>query len=237
MNLPRQAIGNTITTAWPELMRDLERNVEERNLDDYKDLEDNVAQLKAKLESSQSARASEHSRVERRNETIRDLKDNIEALKHPQSTMSMTTSLTRPGAQALCSAGPSSHPTAPLPAQAHSGLAARILQPGLASRMDALPAADRFNDPPADDAPEPDESMPNGWSDPGWPLDDSMWAQMRRPDDPPKALRKKRKKRGIKYQLCRLLAVHEQVTRDYLMRSSTHTVDDEGLTTEIGSAH
>jgi hypothetical protein len=26
MNLPRQAIGYTITTAWPELMRDLERN-------------------------------------------------------------------------------------------------------------------------------------------------------------------------------------------------------------------
>jgi peptidoglycan hydrolase CwlO-like protein len=77
---------------WPELMRDLERNAEERTLDDYKDLEDNVAQLKAKLESSQSALTSERSRVERRIETIRDLKDEIEALKHPQST--------QPGAQA-----------------------------------------------------------------------------------------------------------------------------------------
>jgi molecular chaperone GrpE (heat shock protein) len=78
-NLPRQAIGDAVTTAWPELMRDLERNARERTLDDYKDLEDSVAQLKAELESSQSALASEHSRVERRNETIRDLKDQIEA--------------------------------------------------------------------------------------------------------------------------------------------------------------
>jgi hypothetical protein len=92
MNLPRQAIGDTITTAWPELMCDLKRNAEARTLDDYKDLEDNVAWLKAKLESSQSALASERSRVERWNEMIHDPKEEIEALlKHPQSTMSMTT--------------------------------------------------------------------------------------------------------------------------------------------------
>jgi hypothetical protein len=90
MNLPRQAIDDAITTAWPELMRDLERNTEERTLDDYRDLEDNVARLKAKLESSQSVLTSECSRIERRNETIHDLKDEIEALKHPQSTMSTT---------------------------------------------------------------------------------------------------------------------------------------------------
>jgi ubiquinone biosynthesis protein UbiJ len=94
MYLPRQAIGNAVTTAWPELMRDLERIAEERTLDDYKALEDDVARLTTRLESSQSALASERSRVERRNETIRDLKDEIERLKHPQSTMSTTTSLT-----------------------------------------------------------------------------------------------------------------------------------------------
>jgi hypothetical protein len=59
---------------------------------------------------------------------------------------------------------------------------------------------------------------------------------MRGPDDPLAALSKKRKKRGITYQPCGLLAVHEQVTRDYLARSSTHTVDDEELTAELRSA-
>jgi hypothetical protein len=60
---------------------------------------------------------------------------------------------------------------APLPAQAHSGLTARISQLGLASHMDAHPAADRFDDPHTDDAPKPDESKPDGWSDPDWPSD------------------------------------------------------------------
>jgi hypothetical protein len=166
--------------------------------------------------------ASELSRVERQKETIRDLKDEIEALKRPHSTMSTTRSSTRPGAQALCSARPSSRPKAPLPARAHSEIAARISQPGLASRMDAHPAADRFDDPPADDVPGPDESMPDGWSDPGWPSDDSMWNHLRDPDDPPKALSKKRKKQGIEYPSYGLLAVHEHVMRDYLARSSTH---------------
>jgi hypothetical protein len=211
-------MGDAITTAWPELMRDLERNAEERTLDDYRDLEDNIARLKAKLESSQSTLASELSRVERRKETIHDLKDKIKALKRPQWTMLTT----QPGAQASCSARPSSRPTAPLPARAHSGLAAQILQPGLASHMDDRPTADCFDDPHADDAPEPDESMPDGWSDPGWPSDDSMWEKMRGPNDPPNTLSKKRKKWGIEYQSYGLLAIHEQVTRDYLARSSTH---------------
>jgi hypothetical protein len=82
--------------------------------------------------------------------------------------------------------------------------------------MDAHPVADRFDDPPADDAPEPDESKPDGWSDLDWPSDDSMWNQLRGPNDPPKALRKKRKKRGLEYLLYGILAVHEKVTRDYL---------------------
>jgi hypothetical protein len=102
--------------------------------------------------------------------------------------------------------------------------------------MDAHPAADRFNNLPADDAPGPDESIPDGWSDPDWPLDDSMWKHMRGLDDPPKALSKKHKKKGITYEPCGLLAVHEKVTREYLTRSLTHTVDDEALTAELRSA-
>jgi hypothetical protein len=110
---------------------------------------------------------------------------------------------------------------APLPARAHSGLAAQISQLGLASHMDAHPAADWFNDLPADDAPGPDKSAPDGWSDPDWPSDDSMWQHMRGPNDPPKPLSKKRKKKGITYEPYGLLAVHEKVMRDYLARSST----------------
>jgi hypothetical protein len=60
-------------------------------LDNYKALEDDVARLTTRLDLSQSVLASEHSRVERRNETIRELKDEIERLKHPQSNMSTTT--------------------------------------------------------------------------------------------------------------------------------------------------
>jgi predicted nucleic acid-binding Zn-ribbon protein len=94
MHLPRQAISDTVTTARPELMQDLERIVEEKTLDDYKALEDDVARLTTRLESSQSVLVSEHSRIERQNETIHDLKDKIQRLKHPQSTMLTTTSLT-----------------------------------------------------------------------------------------------------------------------------------------------
>jgi molecular chaperone GrpE (heat shock protein) len=108
MHLPQQAIGNAVTTAWPELMRDLKRISEERTMDDYKALEDDIAQLTTRLDSSQSALASERNRVERQNDIIRELKDEIERLKHPRSTMSTTTSSTRPGAQASGSAWPSS---------------------------------------------------------------------------------------------------------------------------------
>jgi ubiquinone biosynthesis protein UbiJ len=90
MHLPRQAIGDAVTTAWPELMRDLKRIAEERTLDDYKALEDDVARLTTRLESLQSALARERSRIEWWNETIRELKDEIERLKRPQSTMSTT---------------------------------------------------------------------------------------------------------------------------------------------------
>jgi hypothetical protein len=50
MNLPRQAVGDAITTAWPELMRDLERNAEARTSNNFEALEDEIVRLKTKLE-------------------------------------------------------------------------------------------------------------------------------------------------------------------------------------------
>ena len=116
MNLPRQAVGNAVTTAWPELMRDLERNAEARTSNDFEALEDELVRVKTKLESSQSALASEHERVERRDEMICGLKEEIGALKRPQSTTSATTSSSRPAAPASSIARTSSRQTAPLPA-------------------------------------------------------------------------------------------------------------------------
>jgi hypothetical protein len=109
INLPIQAVGNAVTTAWPALMRDLESEARARALDDYKDLADNVASLKAELKVSQAVLNSKHSRVKRRDETICNLKDEIMAIRKPPSTVSTMLSLTRPITQ-------SSHPTAPLPA-------------------------------------------------------------------------------------------------------------------------
>jgi hypothetical protein len=102
--------------------------------------------------------------------------------------------------------------------------------------MEAHPAAERFDDLPANDAPEPDDAMPDGWSDPGWPSDDSVWKHMRDSNDPPKQLSKKHKKKGITYEPCGLMAVHKKVMREYLARSSTHTIEDEALTVELWSA-
>jgi hypothetical protein len=88
--------------------------------------------------------------------------------------------------------------------------------------MDARPAADHVNDPPTNRTKAttpPDVSIPEGWDHgPNWDSQASVWAQMRGPDDPPKALSKKRKKKGIEYQSYSVLAVHEKVTRDYLAR-------------------
>jgi hypothetical protein len=92
IDLPIQAVGNTVTTVWPALMRDLESEARSRALEDYKGLADDPARLKAELKSSQSALATECSRVKRRDDTICDLKEEIEALKRRQSTVSATTS-------------------------------------------------------------------------------------------------------------------------------------------------
>jgi hypothetical protein len=49
---------------------------------------------------------------------------------------------------------------------------------------------------------------------------------------------KKHKKQAhdSEHQLYSILAIHKKVTREYLAQSSTHTVDDEALTTELRSA-
>jgi hypothetical protein len=123
MNLPTQDIGNTVTTAWPLIMRDLEDEAHDRALRTYKGLADEANHLRKDLKSSEAALSDEHSRVERRDETIRVLKEEIGALKRPQSTTSATTSSSRPTTPALSVAGPSSCQTAPLPARARSSLA------------------------------------------------------------------------------------------------------------------
>jgi hypothetical protein len=72
--------------------------------------------------------------------------------------------------------------------------------PGLASLIDAHPEADCLNNLLgnfANDGPEPDPSMPDGWeSDPNWGSDTSVWDEMGGPGAPPKPLSKKRKQRA-----------------------------------------
>jgi hypothetical protein len=58
-------VGDTVTTAWPTLMRDLKSKAQVRALEDYKDLADDTASLKAELKVSQSALAGKCSRVKR----------------------------------------------------------------------------------------------------------------------------------------------------------------------------
>jgi hypothetical protein len=112
----------------------------------------------------------------------------------------------------------------------------------LAYCIDAHPKADRFNDPPgniADDVPEPDMSMPDGWeSNPNWGSEASVWAQMRGPDDPPKPLSKKRRKQAHDYeQVDGWTAAREKATREYPAQSTTHTVvDDDALKSELRMA-
>jgi hypothetical protein len=143
VNLPLQVVGDTVTKAWPMLMQDLKDEAQERALESYKDLADDAASLKAELKVSKAALDSEHSRIERWDVTIRDLKDKIAALQRPPSTVSTAMSSMRPVTQSLHAAGPPSCPMAPLPVRAHSGLAARITNPGLAAQIDAHSKADR----------------------------------------------------------------------------------------------
>jgi HPt (histidine-containing phosphotransfer) domain-containing protein len=236
MDLHMQDVGDAITTAWPKLMQDLKSEASSSALADYKALADKAASLQAALKTSQSTLTSERNRIERQDETIRDLKDEIATLKHPQLTALMATSSTRPVAQLSHTAGPSSCQTALLPVWAQSGLTAWISNPGLASRIEMHPETGRFDDPSGDvtnDVPDADTSMPEGWeNDPNWGSDASTWEQMDGPGDTTKASSKKRKKRAHdhEHQSYGILAVHEKVTREYLAQLSTNTVKDEALT-------
>jgi hypothetical protein len=67
MDLPTQAVGDAVTTAWLLLMRDLEDEARERALRTYKGLAD-----EADLKVSKAVLVDERSRVERHDETIRN---------------------------------------------------------------------------------------------------------------------------------------------------------------------
>jgi hypothetical protein len=97
VDLHMQDVGDTVTTAWPKLMHNLKSEARSSALADYKALADEAASLRGALKTSQSTLTSERNRIEHRDETIRNLKDEIAALKHPQSTVfQLTMSLTRP---------------------------------------------------------------------------------------------------------------------------------------------
>jgi hypothetical protein len=83
MNLPTQAVGDTVTKVWLMLMRDLEDEARERALETYKDLADDANCLRVELKASEAVLTNERSRVGRRYETICDLRDEIAALKRP----------------------------------------------------------------------------------------------------------------------------------------------------------
>jgi hypothetical protein len=226
VDLHMQDVDDAVTTAWPKLMRDLESKASVSALADYKALADEAASLRAALKTSQSTLTSERSRIEQRDNTIHDLKDEIAALKDPQSTALTATVSTRPIAQLSCTSGPSPCLMALSPSRAQSGLTARMSQPGLASRIDAHPA-DSFNDPSGDfpdDVPAQDTSMPEGWEHaPNWDSDASIWAEMDGPGKTSKASGKKCKKRAHdnEHLLNSTLAVLETVMREYLARSPT----------------
>jgi hypothetical protein len=94
-----QDVGDAITTVWLKLMCDLESKASTSALADYKALTDEAASLWAALKTAQSTLSSEPARIDRRDEMIRDLKDEIVALKHPPLTVSMKMALTQPVAQ------------------------------------------------------------------------------------------------------------------------------------------
>jgi hypothetical protein len=204
-------------------------------LETYKDLADNAASLRGELKASEAALTSERSRVERRDEMIRDLKDEITALKLLQST----TSTARSTAQSSHATRPSSRLMAPLLAQTKLGLAAQMTSPGLASRMEVPPETDRFNDPSggfANDVPDVDTPMPEGWEhNPNCDSNMSVWDEMKGPGDVTKAPGKKHKKRAhnSEPQPDSWEAAREKATREYLAQSTKHTVADDALKREL----
>jgi hypothetical protein len=87
IDLPMQAVSDAVTMAWQKLMHNLESEASTSSLADYKELADKAASLRAALKTSQAILASVCSRIDRWDKTICDLKDDIAALKHPQSTV------------------------------------------------------------------------------------------------------------------------------------------------------
>jgi hypothetical protein len=238
MNLPTKAIGDAVTTAWLLIIRDLEDEAQERALRTYKGLADEADRLRADLKSSEATL-----RVERHDETIRVLKEEIGALKRPQSMTSATTSSSRPTAPASSVAGPSSRQTAPLPARARLSLTSRMSKPGLASRLEIPPETDRYNDPSYDfthDVPDNGTEMPAGWEiNPNWDSNVPLWDKMIDPEDAPKASGKKRKKRAhdSEPQSGSWLTARDKATREYLARSTSHTVVNDTLKRELRMAY
>jgi hypothetical protein len=106
--------------------------------------------------------------------------------------------------------------------------------------MDVLPRMDHFDNPSgdfADDVAVPDMLLPPGWENhPNWDSDMSIWAMLKGPEDT-KTSSKKHKKQAhdSEHQSYGLLAVYEKVTRDYLARLLTNTIDNEALATEVRS--
>jgi TolA-binding protein len=85
-----QDVGNAVTMVWLKLMCDLESKASASALSYYNALADEAASLRAALKTSQATLTSECCRIDQQNETIHDLKDEIAALKHLQSTLSST---------------------------------------------------------------------------------------------------------------------------------------------------
>jgi hypothetical protein len=63
IDLPLQAVGDTVTMVSPGLIHDLESEAKTRSLKDYKDLADEVASLMAALKMCHDMLTSEHGRI------------------------------------------------------------------------------------------------------------------------------------------------------------------------------
>jgi hypothetical protein len=82
--------------------------------------------------------------------------------------------------------------------------------------------------------------MPAGWEhDPNWDSDASVYDEMTGPGDSSKASGKKRKKRAhdSEPQSSGWIATREKATREYLARSTSHTVLDDTLKRELRMAY
>ena len=108
--------------------------------------------------------------------------------------------------------------------------------------MEMPPTTDRYIDPSYDltpDVPDEDTEMPVGWEDDAnWDSDASVWDDIVDPEDPPKASGKKRKQQAhdSEPQPEGWLAARDKATREYLARSTSHTIVDDALKRELRMA-